>query len=170
MPDRWQFRRNGSSLGRNVDNLAVVKIAIAGNQDLGLDLAEAIENSALAEVGRAGRPDGTDGIHGKESGDCVGMIGNDGAHTVARSRARRSQQRGDGRNFRLQLTPAQGETKPVLATKNDCRLVAIRMLKEILRIVEPSLGKEARVPHVTGFSEECLAASFGQYAEIVPHG
>ena len=43
--------------GDDVDRLAVVEVAVGGEQHLGLDLAEAVEHALHAEIGRARRPD-----------------------------------------------------------------------------------------------------------------
>ncbi|MCY1238499.1 hypothetical protein D9M72_512400 [compost metagenome] len=40
--------------------LAVIPVAVAGDEQLRRDLAEPIENALLAEIGRAGRPDRPD--------------------------------------------------------------------------------------------------------------
>ena len=49
----------------------------------GLDLAEAIEDAALAEVRRAGRPDAAEGGYGEEGDDGVRDVGNDRGDPVA---------------------------------------------------------------------------------------
>jgi hypothetical protein len=55
-------RQLGDDLGELVEHegLAAVVVAVAGDQHLGLDLAEAVEHALHAEVGRAGRPDGAE--------------------------------------------------------------------------------------------------------------
>src|SRR6185312_15200741 len=51
--------------GQRVDFLAGIAIAIGAEQNLGLDLAEAIEHPVGAKVRRAGRPDGADAGRGE---------------------------------------------------------------------------------------------------------
>src|SRR5688572_10171872 len=52
-----ELLRNGRELRRHLDRLAVVPIAVAGEEQPRFDLAEAVEHAALAEIRRAGGPD-----------------------------------------------------------------------------------------------------------------
>ena len=63
-----------------LDPLAVVLVAVAGEQHLGFDLAEAVQDTFDAEVRRAGRPDGADpgAAQGGDHGfDAVGHVAGD---------------------------------------------------------------------------------------------
>ena len=77
---RLQFFMQRLDAFIQLDPLAVVLVAVAGEQHLGFDLAEAVQDTFDAEVRRAGRPDGADpgaaqsGDHGF---DAVGHVASD---------------------------------------------------------------------------------------------
>ena len=77
----------------DVDGLAVVVVAVAGDQHLRLDLAEAVEHALHAEVGRAGRPHRADRRRRQHADDALGHVGQDGGDPVAGADARLAQRR-----------------------------------------------------------------------------
>ena len=63
--------------------LAAVRVAVDGEEDLGLDLGEAVDDRAGAEVGRAGRPDRADRRGGEEADERFGAVREVGGDAVA---------------------------------------------------------------------------------------
>src|SRR5262245_10579134 len=54
MLEAWQLSRNRLDPLSDVDGFAIVVIAVAGNEELGTDLTETVENAAFTKVRRAG--------------------------------------------------------------------------------------------------------------------
>ena len=79
-------------LGRDVVLLAVVPVAVAGDEEHRLDLAETVEHALDAEIGRTGRPDRAERGGGEHAGDRLGHVGQHRGDAVAllRRRARAS--------------------------------------------------------------------------------
>src|SRR5262245_29182062 len=63
--DARQLLEDGSDLGGERDGLAVVEIAVAGDENPRLDLPETVENTAFAEIGGTGRPDAAERGYGE---------------------------------------------------------------------------------------------------------
>ena len=79
-----------------VEGLAAVGVAVDGEEDLGLDLGEAVDDRAGAEVGRAGGPDRADGGGGEEADDGLGAVGQVGGDAVAALDAEGAEAGGEG--------------------------------------------------------------------------
>ena len=86
-------------LAQAVVAFAVVIIAVGGEQDLGFDLAEAVDDPLDAEVRRARGPDGADGTGGEHGGHGFGHIRQIGGDPVAGLDARRRQGLGQARHL-----------------------------------------------------------------------
>src|SRR5688572_20857602 len=76
--DARQLFQHRSHLVGDRDGLAIVVIAVAGDEEARLDLAETVEDALLAEIGRAGRPDAAERGDGEESDDRLRHVGHDG--------------------------------------------------------------------------------------------
>jgi hypothetical protein len=90
-----------------------------GEQDLGLDLAEAVEHAAHAEVGRARGPDGAERGRRQHRDDGLGAVGQDARDPIARAHADPSQPRGERADLRAQLRERQLAARAVLAGKDQ---------------------------------------------------
>ena len=90
-----------------VEVLAAVAVAVDREEDLGLDLGEAVDHAGRAEVGRAARPDGADAGGGEEGDDRLGDVRHVGDDPVAALDPQRAQPGGGRGDLRPQLAPAQ---------------------------------------------------------------
>ena len=104
---RADLRRDALHGLAAVEVLAVVAVAVHGQQHLGLDLGEAVDHRLGAEVRRAGRPHRPDRRAGQERGDGLGDVGQVRRHPVARLDAHGLQAGGDPGHLLAQL--AAGE-------------------------------------------------------------
>ena len=74
--DAGQLRQAFADAGQRIEALAAIAIAVGGEQQLGRDLAEAVEHALHAEIRRAGGPDGARGWPRPAWRRCVsGMLG-----------------------------------------------------------------------------------------------
>ncbi|MGX1268661.1 hypothetical protein RKD18_001855 [Streptomyces phaeoluteigriseus] len=85
--------------------LAAVAVAVDGEQDDGLDLLEAVEDAAGAEVGGAGGPDAAHGGRGEEGDDGLRDVRQVGADPVTGTDAEAAQFGGEGTDLAAQFGP-----------------------------------------------------------------
>ena len=79
-------RQAGDDLGElcgNVDILAGIVVAVAGDEDLRLDLSETIESATRPEIGRGRRPDRADRSRREHGGNGLGEVRHQGGDTIA---------------------------------------------------------------------------------------
>src|SRR5690606_29993558 len=88
--------------------LAAVAVSVDGEQDDRLDLLEAVEDAAGAEVGRAGCPHAAHGGCGEEGDDGLGDVGQVAADAVSGAHAQGPQLGGQGADLPTQLGPGDG--------------------------------------------------------------
>ncbi len=143
-PEARQPRPDLGQAGQAVVGLAAVDVAVGGDEDGGLDLAEAVEDTRRAEVGRRGREGGADRRRGQHGHDRLGDVGQPGRHPVARSHPGLGQRGGEGRDLRPELVPAQGAAPAVFSGFDQRRTAAGRGQKG-LDHVEPGVREEAGV-------------------------
>ena len=119
-----------------VEVLAAVAVAVDREQDLGLDLGEAVDDAAGAEVRRAARPDRADARRREEGDDRLGDVGQVGGDAVAGADAELAQPRGDGRDLGAQLAPAQLVELAQLRGVQDRDLVVVLAAEDVLGVVD----------------------------------
>ena len=107
VPRRRKLVDDRLQLVQKPDRLAVVPIAVDRHEHLGLDLPEAVEHAALAEVGRAGRPDRADRGRRQHQRDRVRTVRQHGGDAVADADAGRAQCLLHPRDQRVQFGPGQ---------------------------------------------------------------
>ena len=88
-----------------VEALAAIKIAVAGDQQLRLDLAETVAGAADAEIRRTAREDGADSRCGQHRNHRFGNVRDVGGDTVALSDARLLHPSGKPHDARFQRGP-----------------------------------------------------------------
>ncbi len=123
--------------GRAVEVLAAVAVAVDDEQYLRLDLGEAVDDAARAELGRRARPDRADAGACQESDQRLGNVRHVGGHAIAALDAERAQATGHGGHLLGQLAPAQLCQRPQLRGIQQRRRLWIALTREhVLRIVE----------------------------------
>ncbi len=139
-----------------VEVLATVAVAVDGQQHLGLDLGEAVDHAARAELRRGARPDGPDRGGGEEGDERLGDVGHVGDHAIAPAHAERAKARGRGGHLRRELAPAQLAEIPQLGGVQDRhrRLIASgageKPREHVLGVVELCALEPARAGHRRG--------------------
>src|SRR5574337_2097317 len=81
--DRGQFFQHAADALQRVHGLAGIEIAVAGEQHLGLDLAETVKHAVDAEVRRTGGPDGTDTGRREHGNDGFWAVGHEARDAIA---------------------------------------------------------------------------------------
>ena len=81
--DAFYLPANLGGLGQAVEGLAVVMVAVRGEQHLGLDLAEAVHHPVETEIRAAGGPDRAQAGGGQHGHHGLGDVGHETGHPVA---------------------------------------------------------------------------------------
>ena len=119
---------------RAVEVAAVVAVAVDGQQHLRLDLREAVDHRAGAEVRRAARPHGAERRGGEERRHRLGEVRDVGRHPVAAADAERPQPAGDARHLLAQLAPRELGLLAQLGGVHDRHRVGVLAAEEVLRV------------------------------------
>ena len=155
-----------------MDFLAGIAIAVDGEEHLGRDLAEAVDNRVGAEIGRGRRPHGTQRSGGQRRRDRLGRIGEQAGDMIADAHAGGRECLLKTRNQIAQLAPGEATGRSVLAAKDDCiRIVGAS--EQVLGEVQARIGKEAGAGHPLAIFEKPFALVADDAAEIpdeVPEG
>ena len=131
---RGRARRARASAGRRgssatcvaaVDRPVAVGVAVDGEQDLGLDLAEARQHAARAELGRARRPRRPEAGGGQEGDERLGDVGQVGDDAVARPDAQAPQAGARPRDLLAQLAEGQLDRLARLRARDDRHPVGV---------------------------------------------
>ncbi len=131
--------------------LAAVAVPVHGEQDDGLDLLEAVEDAAGAEVGRAGRPHAADRGGGEEGHGRLGDVGEVAADAVAGAYAEGAQFGGEGADLAAELGPGDGDGLVGLVHVQQGGVVGagrvLRGAQRVLGVVEGGSGEPLRAGH-----------------------
>ena len=159
-------RRHRGYLLQAVDALAVVVVAVGGDEQLRLDLTETIEHALHAEVRRSRGEDRTDAGGGQHRHYGLGQIGQVGGDPVATLDAEIFQRRSELRHLAVQVVVGEPPCDLVLAAKDDgVRGAAVP--QEILGIVETRLRKPAGARHPVAIFDH-RGAAFADHPGVVP--
>ncbi len=156
----------GEDLGA-VEVLASVAVSVRGQQDLGLDLGEAVDDAGSPEVGRARGPDGADRGGGKEADDRLGDVGEVGDDAVAVPDADRPQAGRGRRHLRAQVSPAQLAQRAQLRGVQDRRRGRVAVAEHVLGVVDPGPGEPLGARHLAG-AEGAGGGNVRAHLEEVP--
>ena len=141
MFQRRQRLAQGAHHIHAVEVAAAVTVAIDRQQELGVDLAEAVQHAGMAHVGRAARPDGADAGAGKKGDRGFRNVGQIGHHPVARADAERAQRIGHRRNLIAQFAPGELRQAAQFGTGDDGGRIGGRVIgveaKYLLGKIEP---------------------------------
>ena len=109
-PPRRRSRRRCPPRPRCDRGRAAVAVAVDRQQDLRLDLREAIDHRPRAELGRRARPHGADRGRGEEGRDRLGDVGHVGRDAVARAHPEPPQPGGDAERSARAARPTSTAT------------------------------------------------------------
>ena len=138
--------------------LAAVAVAVDRQQHLRLDLGEAVDDAARAEVGRAARPDRAEAGGGEEGGDRLGDVRHVGDDAVAALDAERLQAGGDAGGLVAQLVPGPLAELAQLGGMPDRDAVARAVAEDVLGIGELGAREPLRARH-RGIGEHLVVAA-----------
>ena len=131
-----------------VEVAAAVAVAVDREEDLRLDLREAVDDARGAEVGRAARPDRADRGGGREGDDRLRDVRHVGDDAVAAAHAEAAEARRDGRDLLAQLAP--GDLLHLgahLGGAEDRHLAGIAVAEQVLGKVQLAAGEPLRARH-----------------------
>ena len=134
---------------------AGVAVAVAGHQQLGFDLAEAVEHRHRPHVGRAHRPDRPQAGAGQEGDDGLRHVGHDRTDPVAALHPHGLERGRAGSHLAAQFGPAHftqfAARQQRLVAEHDRRmagrLAGLGMTEQVLHVVELRTGKPSRTGH-----------------------
>jgi hypothetical protein len=136
-------RRDASDSRREVNRLSGIAVAVDGEKHPGLDLAEPVEHSALAEIGRAARPGRAQAGRGQHGHDRLREVGHEPRHPVTSPDAHRPERRGEPAHLLAEL--AVGEHPlPAEFVPEHQRFLVVGETKQVFGKVEPCAGKPLR--------------------------
>jgi hypothetical protein len=111
-----------------------------------LDLGEAVDDAANAELGRAARPGGADARTAEEGRNRLGDVGEIGGDAIACHDACLAQGAGDSAGTCPQLAPRPITKRTQLGGMSDRHLVVGAAAEDVLRVAEPRAGEPLRTP------------------------
>ena len=155
---RGDARQPGRDLGElvgDVDDLAGVPVAVGGDEQLRLDLAEAVEHAVRAEIGRARRPDRADRGGGEHRGDRLGHVRHQRRDAVARRRRRARGSACCSRETRAWRSRQESRGLDlVLAAEDDGVAVVVPARAGSRRSSACASGKKRRAGHPVAVDEQ----------------
>ena len=137
--------------------LAAIAVAVDRQHHLRLDLREAVDDAAGAEVRRAARPDRAEARGGVEGGDRLGNVGHVGDDAVAAPDAHRLQAGRDAGGLLAQLVPGPLAELAQLGGVADRHAVAGALAEDVLGIGELGAREPLRARH-RGVGEHLVVA------------
>ena len=165
--DAWDFLDDLQDLIAGWDGLAVVVVAVAGDQQLGPDLPEAVENAAHAEIGRCARPDGAERGGREEANDGFGHVGHKRRDPVALANPPCAHRLLRPADRRVQGGPAQRFPPLALAPENQRRTFVI-FAQEIFGIVKARAFKKFCILKTLTLPKNWPGSALSNDAQEVP--
>ena len=150
-----------------VVRLAVVAVAVHGEQHLGFDLAQAVQHDGRPHVGRAAGPDGADAGAGQKCDHRFGAVGHVAGHAVARPHAPAAQRGRQGGGGAFQLGPGNRLQRHILAARDHGRPIRRGMAEHMLGKIQPRPGKPLGARHAAP-AQRGLAFAIGLDVEEAP--
>src|SRR5699024_5746907 len=131
--------------------------------------AEPIDDTADAEVRRAGRPERAETRRREHRNDCFRQVGEIARDPVAGLHARRAQTVGYACSLAPQLAPGQRAPFAALVAEDDRGAVVVAA-QEILRVIQARIDEPARAGQAIAVFDDLRGARLcADFAEV-PHG
>ena len=131
-----------------VEVLAAVAVALGGEQDLRLDLLEAVHDGRRAELRRAARPDRADARAREERNHGLRHVRHVRRHAVAALHPEPPQPGGAARHLVGELVPAELGERLRLRRVHDRRLAGPRRAEQPLGVAQLGAGEPLRAGHL----------------------
>ena len=147
-PQRRQAGLQRGDVVALVVGLPAVPIAVGGDEDDRLELAESVQRRLGGIVLPAGAPDGAEARGREERDDCLGDVGQVPHNTVSCRHPVRAQRLRECCSTPEQFVPRQLGDLSVLADVQDRGPVGARIAHDLVDIVQPHTGKPPRTRHV----------------------
>ena len=164
-------RQPGADVGHllaAVDRPVAVGVAADGEQHLGLDLAEARQHAARAELRRARRPRRPEAGGGQEGDQRLGDVRQVGGDAVARPDAQAPQAGARQRDLVAQLAEGQLDRLAGLRARDHGHPVGVLVgPQRVLGVVQPRAGEPLGAGHLAR-AEHALVGRVRAHAEEVP--
>ena len=150
--------------------LAVVRVSVAGDQDLRLDLGEPVDHAARAEIRRAGRPDRAQAGRGEQADDGLGDVRQQGDDAVPAADAEGTQPAGHPGHLPGEFTVAEAPGPTPFGIKDDGGAAGIgpRGPQPVTGVVQRGPGEPLDVRHDLAGQGRPVAA-VAEHLEVVPH-
>ena len=154
---RGQALDDGGHLVEDRQRLAVVPVAVHGEEHARLDLAEAVEHALHAEIGRARRPHRAQARRAQHRHDGLGHVRNVRRDAIARPRFPGLQRRGHPRRRRHQFRMRDAADEPVLAAKHEriAGIVGRAAREQVFREIEARVRKPSGAGHARRGRRAC---------------
>ena len=168
-----QFR----TVGRLVDFLAVVSVAVGGHQHLGLELGESARGTRRRVVLSATRPDRADRGGAEERHQRLGNVGQVGGDHIADTDPEPAQRARERQRLLAQLCPRQRHTRAALVDSDDRGprggVGIVGVPEDLIDVVQGDVGKPLRARHFRRREDRGIAfgerTGNGVEVEEVPH-
>ena len=159
-----------SSLVHHVEDLALIGIAVGGEEDLGMQLGKPVCCGIGADVRGAGAPGSAHCHRGQHGHDGFGNVGHIACHQVAFSHADLAQLGCQAGHLGIQF-PAADDTAVVgLISENDGGSVSIVPFQQVFRVIEPGSREPLGAGHFVAILQNTGIGFGGDHMEILPAG
>ena len=149
--------------------LAVVGVAVAGDEHRRLDLREPVDHAARAEVRRARRPDRAQAGRGEQADDRLGDVRQQGGDPVATAHSQPGQAARDARHLVRELAVGQAPGPGPFGIKDDRRTVGIRPRgpQRVTGVIQRGTAEPLDVRHDLAGQHRSVTA-VTEHVEVIP--
>ena len=164
----WQLLEHAADRRERVDGLAVVEIAVGGEEHARRHLAEAVEHAVDAEVGRARRPRRAEARRREHRHDRLRQVRHEAGDPVTRADAELAQPVGDACHFRAQLAVRQFTACAALVAEHYGAVVVVTR-EQVLGEIEPRVLEPCGTGHPVAALQHRRGARRVQHAGELHH-
>ena len=152
----------------DVEPLATVVVAVAGDQHLGLDLSEPVERPLDTEVGRARGPDRAQACRREHGDNRLGNVGQPAGNAVPGRDTEFEEGLTEGRRLVSEFPVGEGATLAVLENRHDGHLI-VAVAKQILCEVQTRVGEPPAAGEPLAVDDHGTGATLADNVAEVPH-